>query len=222
VDVSIEDSWKKILEPEFSKPYFENIVSFLRTEKKEGKTIYPPGKQIFNAFEMTPFSSLKVLLLGQDPYHRPGQAHGLSFSVPRYTPPPPSLKTIFAELNADTGIAPPSHGCLEAWAAQGVLLLNAILTVEAGKPASHSDIGWMDFTDAVIRTVSEKKENIVFLLWGNFARSKRSLIDPFRHCILEAAHPSPLARGAFYGSRPFSKTNAYLVSKGIDPIDWHL
>jgi uracil-DNA glycosylase len=222
VDVSIEDSWKKILEPEFSKPYFENIVSFLRTEKKEGKTIYPPGKQIFNAFEMTPFSSLKVLLLGQDPYHRPGQAHGLSFSVPCNTPPPPSLKTIFAELNADTGIAPPSHGCLEAWAAQGVLLLNAILTVEAGKPASHSNIGWMDFTAAVIRTVSEKKENIVFLLWGNFARSKRSLIDPLRHCVLEAAHPSPLARGAFYGSRPFSKTNAYLVSKGIDPIDWHL
>ncbi|MFA5301280.1 MAG: uracil-DNA glycosylase [Bacteroidales bacterium] len=222
MDVSIESSWKKVLEPEFSKPYFENTASFLHAEKKQGKTIYPPGKQIFNAFEMTPFSALKVLLLGQDPYHRPGQAHGLSFSVPRNTVPPPSLKTIFAELNADTGILPPTHGCLEAWATQGVMLLNAILTVEAGKPASHSNIGWMEFTDAVIRTVSEKKDNIVFLLWGNFARSKRSLIDPSRHCILEAAHPSPLARGAFYGSRPFSKTNAYLVSKGIDPIDWHL
>ncbi|MFA5444338.1 MAG: uracil-DNA glycosylase [Bacteroidales bacterium] len=222
MDVTIEDSWKKILEPEFSKPYFENIVSFLHAEKKKGKTIYPPGKQIFNAFEMTPFSALKVLLLGQDPYHRPGQAHGLSFSVPRNIVPPPSLKTIFTELTADTGILPPSHGCLEAWAAQGVMLLNAILTVEAGKPASHSNIGWMEYTDAVIRTVSEKKENIVFLLWGNFARSKRSLIDPSKHCILEAAHPSPLARGAFYGSHPFSKTNAYLISKGIDPIDWHL
>ncbi|HOO42748.1 MAG TPA: uracil-DNA glycosylase [Bacteroidales bacterium] len=222
MDVTIEASWKKMLEPEFSKPYFENIVSFLHSEKKKGKTIYPAGRQIFNAFEMTPVSDLKVLLLGQDPYHRPGQAHGLSFSVPRNTVPPPSLKTIFAELNADTGIVPPSHGCLEAWAAQGVMLLNAILTVEAGKPASHSHIGWMEFTDAVIRTVSEKKDNIVFLLWGNFARSKRSLIDSSRHCILEAAHPSPLARGAFYGSRPFSKTNAYLVSKGIRPIDWHL
>lgn len=222
MDVRIETGWKNVLKAEFSKPYFENIASFLHTEKEHGKIIYPPGKQIFNAFEMTPFSALKVLLLGQDPYHRPGQAHGLSFSVPRNTVPPPSLKTIFAELHADTGIVPPSHGCLEAWAAQGVMLLNAILTVEAGKPASHSDIGWMEFTDAVIRTVSQQKEHIVFLLWGNFARSKKSLIDSSRHCVLEAAHPSPLARGAFYGSRPFSKTNAYLVSKGINPIDWHL
>jgi uracil-DNA glycosylase len=220
VDVKIEASWKEALGSEFSKPYFKGIVSFLHAEKEMGKTIYPPGKLIFNAFELTPLPALKVLLLGQDPYHQPGQAHGLSFSVPANVPQPPSLRTIFTELHADLGIPPAAHGCLESWARQGVMLLNAILTVEAGKPASHSKAGWMEFTDAVIRTVSGKKENVVFLLWGNFARSKRGLIDASRHCILEAAHPSPLARGAFLGSKPFSRTNAYLTSKNIQPIDW--
>jgi uracil-DNA glycosylase len=222
VDVKIEASWKNVLQPEFSKPYFEGIASFLGDEIKQGKTIYPPGKLIFNAFELTPFPALKVLLLGQDPYHQPGQAHGLSFSVPFNMPLPPSLQTIFAELKADMGISPPRHGCLEAWARQGVLLLNAILTVEAGKPASHSKTGWMEFTDAVIRTVSANKDNVVFLLWGNFARSKKNLIDASRHCVLEAAHPSPLARGAFLGSKPFSATNSYLISKGLQPVDWRL
>lgn len=222
MDVKIEASWKEVLQSEFSKPYFERIVSFLHAQKENGKTIYPPGRLIFNAFELTPFNAVKVLLLGQDPYHQPGQAHGLSFSVPRNIPPPPSLRTIFTELQADLGIIPPSHGCIEAWARQGVLLLNAILTVQAGMPASHSQSGWMEFTDAVIKTVSQQKDHIVFLLWGNFARSKRHLIDQSRHCILEAAHPSPLARGAFLGSRPFSATNSYLRSKGKEPIDWCL
>lgn len=222
MDVKIEASWKEVLQSEFSKPYFKGIVTFLHAQKDNGKTIYPPGKLIFNAFELTPFDKIKVLLLGQDPYHQPGQAHGLSFSVPRNIPPPPSLRTIFTELHADLGINPPSHGCLESWARQGVMLLNAILTVEAGKPASHSQSGWMEFTDAVIRNVSQKKDHVVFLLWGNFARSKKYLIDRSRHCILEAPHPSPLARGAFLGSRPFSTTNSYLRSKGQDPIDWRL
>ncbi len=222
MEVRIESGWKEVLKPEFSKPYFENLVSFLYKEKREGKTIYPPGSLIFNAFELTPFSTLKVLLLGQDPYHRPGQAHGLSFSVPQGVPKPPSLHTVFNELQSDLGIPSPFHGCLEPWAHQGVLLLNAILTVRAGCPASHAQAGWMDFTDAVIRTVSEQKKHVVFLLWGRFAQSKKHLIDTSVHCVLEAAHPSPLARGAFYGSRHFSATNAYLESKGIEPIDWNL
>lgn len=222
MDVRIEPGWKEVLKPEFSKPYFENLVSFLHKEKREGKTIYPPGNLIFNAFELTPFSRLKVLLLGQDPYHRPGQAHGLSFSVPLGVAKPPSLHTIFTELQSDLNILPPHHGCLESWAREGVLLLNAILTVRAGSPASHAGAGWMEFTDAVIRTVSEQKDHVVFLLWGNFARNKKHLIDTSRHCVLEAAHPSPLARGAFLGSRPFSSTNAYLTSKGVDPIEWSL
>ena len=222
MDVRIEPGWKEVLKPEFSKPYFENLVSFLHKEKREGKTIYPPGNLIFNAFELTPFSRLKVLLLGQDPYHRPGQAHGLSLSVPLGVAKPPSLHTIFTELQSDLNILPPHHGCLENWAREGVLLLNAILTVRAGSPASHANAGWMEFTDAVIRTVSEQKDHVVFLLWGNFARNKKHLIDTSRHCVLEAAHPSPLARGAFLGSRPFSSTNAYLTSKGVDPIEWSL
>ncbi|HNR27611.1 MAG TPA: uracil-DNA glycosylase [Bacteroidales bacterium] len=222
MDVKIEASWKNVLQPEFSKPYFEGIASFLHDEIRQGKTIYPPGKLIFNAFALTPFHALKVVLLGQDPYHQPGQAHGLSFSVPVTMPQPPSLQTIFTEMRSDLGISTPRHGCLEGWARQGVLLLNAILTVEAGKPASHSKTGWMDFTDAVIRTVSDQKDHVVFLLWGNFARSKRGLIDTSRHCILEAAHPSPLARGAFLGSKPFSATNMYLASKCIQPVDWRL
>lgn len=222
MEVRMEAGWKKALQAEFEKPYFAQISAFLHTEIKSGKTIYPPAKLIFNAFDSTPFDSLKVLLLGQDPYHQPRQAHGLSFSVPLGVPQPPSLRTVFTELHSDLGLTAPSHGCLEGWARQGVLLLNAVLTVEAGKPASHSGIGWMHFTDAVIKAVSDQKEHIVFLLWGNFARSKRDLIDSSKHCILEAAHPSPLARGAFYGSRPFSQTNAYLQNHGIAPINWQL
>lgn len=222
MEVRIESGWKKALQNEFEQPYFAQISAYLHQQIKEGKTIYPPAKLIFNAFEYTPFSKLKVVLLGQDPYHQPGQAHGLSFSVPVGVSQPPSLRTVFTELQNDLGIAPPTHGCLEGWARQGVLLLNAALTVEAGKPASHSRIGWMEFTDAVIKTVSDQKDHIVFLLWGNFARSKRNLIDTTRHCVLEAAHPSPLARGAFYGSRHFSATNSYLIQNGIEPINWQL
>ena len=222
MDVRIEPGWKEVLKPEFEKAYFAGISSFLHEELNNGKVIYPPAKLIFNAFEQTPFDSLKVLLLGQDPYHQPGQAHGLSFSVPYGTPQPPSLRTVFTEMQDDIGILPPAHGCLEKWARQGVMLLNAVLTVEAGKPASHGNIGWMQFTDAVISAVSPRKEHVVFLLWGNFARSKKALIDPSRHYILEAAHPSPLARGAFYGSRPFSQANRYLQANGISPVDWSL
>ncbi len=222
MDVRIENGWKEALQQEFDRPYFEQLSAFLHRQLQEGKTVYPPARFIFNAFEYTPFDKLKVVLLGQDPYHQPGQAHGLSFSVPRGVPQPPSLRTVFTELQNDLGLTPPTHGCLEGWARQGVLLLNAALTVEAGKPASHSGIGWMIFTDAVIRTVSVQKEHIVFLLWGNFARSKRDLIDTGHHCVLEAAHPSPLARGAFYGCRHFSATNTYLVQHGIEPINWQL
>lgn len=222
MDVRMEAGWKQALQTQFDAPYFARISEFLHTQLRNGVTIYPPARLLFNAFDQTPFHALKVVLLGQDPYHQPGQAHGLSFSVPKGVNPPPSLRTVYTELYNDLGIAPPNHGCLEDWAHQGVLLLNAALSVEAGKPTSHSQIGWMTFTDAVIKTVSDQKEHIVFLLWGNFARSKRTLIDTTRHCVLEAAHPSPLARGAFYGSRPFSQTNQYLESHGISPIDWHL
>ena len=223
MDVKIEASWKEVLLQEFSKPYFLQIVTFLKTEKLSGKTIYPPGGLIFNAFNTTPFDKTKVVLLGQDPYHGPGQAHGLSFSVPDGIPPPPSLINIFRELQTDIGMPTPRSGNLTRWAQQGVLLLNASLTVRANDPMSHSKIGWAEFTDTVIRKVSEQKKNIVFLLWGKFAQEKQVLIDETRHLLLKAAHPSPFsADKGFFGCRHFSKTNAYLVSNGIDPIDWML
>ena len=222
MEVRIEKSWKNALAGEFDKPYFASLVRFLHHEKAAGKRIYPPGNQIFNAFELTPVENLKVVILGQDPYHGPGQAHGLSFSVPEGIPAPPSLKNIFKEIETDLGIRMSGRTNLEKWAQQGVLLLNAVLTVQAGSAASHSRIGWKEFTDAVIRHISDNCDGVVFMLWGNFARGKKELIDSSRHYVLEAAHPSPLARGAFFGCRHFSKTNEILVSQGKAPIDWQL
>ncbi len=222
MNVNIEQTWKNALAGEFEKPYFASLVRFLHGEKASGRRIFPPGSQIFRAFELTPVPQLKVVILGQDPYHGPGQAHGLSFSVPASVPAPPSLKNIFKEIESDLGVRMSGYPDLEKWARQGVLLLNAILTVRSGEAASHSRIGWEEFTDAVIRYISDNCEGVVFLLWGNFARSKSVLIDRSKHHVLEAAHPSPLARGAFFGCRHFSKTNEYLASTGRTPIDWQL
>ena len=207
---------------EFEKPYFAALVRFLHEEKTAGKKIFPPGSQIFRAFDLTPVDKVKVVILGQDPYHGPGQAHGLSFSVPDNMPAPPSLKNIFKEIESDLGMRMSGYPNLEKWARQGVLLLNAVLTVRSGEAASHSKIGWEQFTDAVIRYISDNCEGVVFLLWGNFARSKRDLIDRSRHHVLEAAHPSPLARGAFFGCRHFSQANNILAARGLQPIDWQL
>ena len=222
MDVKIEQSWKQALEAEFDKPYFRSLVEFHHGEKAGGKVIYPPGSQIFNAFRLTPVQDVKVVILGQDPYHGPGQAMGLSFSVPDGIPAPPSLRNIFKEIHDDLGITMSGSPNLEKWARQGVLLLNAVLTVRASEAASHSNIGWQEFTDAVIRYISEQCSGVVFLLWGNFARRKKDLIDTSRHTVLEAAHPSPLAGGAFFGCRHFSKTNQILASEGKTPIDWQL
>ncbi|MBO8466182.1 MAG: uracil-DNA glycosylase [Bacteroidetes bacterium] len=222
MEVKIEQSWKNALADEFEKPYFASLVRFLHEEKAAGQRIYPPGSQIFKAFELTPVDQVKVVILGQDPYHGAGQAMGLSFSVPANIPAPPSLKNIFKEIHDDLGITMSGYPDLEKWARQGVLLLNAVLTVRAGQPASHSSIGWTEFTDAVIKYISDHCTGVVFLLWGNFARSKKALIDTSRHYVLEAAHPSPLARGAFFGCRHFSKTNEILAREGKTPIDWQL
>ena len=222
MNVKIEPTWKEALAGEFEKPYFADLVRFLHGEKAAGKTIYPPGSQIFKAFELTPVPQVKVVILGQDPYHGPGQAMGLSFSVPDGVPAPPSLVNIFREIESDLGIRMSGRPNLENWAREGVLLLNAMLTVQAGAAGSHSRIGWQEFTDAVIRYISDHCDGVVFLLWGNFARSKKELIDTSRHHVLEAAHPSPLARGAFFGCRHFSKTNEILLSEGKTPINWQL
>ncbi len=223
MDVKIEESWKEILKDEFSKVYFQQIVTFLKAEKVAGKIVYPPGPLIFNAFSKTPFANVKVVLLGQDPYHGKGQAHGLSFSVPDGVPKPPSLKNIFKELEDDVGVQSPSSGNLEQWAMRGVLLLNASLTVRQNEAGSHSKIGWLQFTDTVISKLSEEKKGIVFLLWGKFAQDKQSLIDEAKHHVLKAAHPSPFsADKGFFGCRHFSKTNRLLASEGIDAIDWKL
>jgi uracil-DNA glycosylase len=222
MEVQIEKSWKRILQNEFDKPYFEKITDFVKSEIRAGKTVYPSGKLIFNAFEKTPLDKLKVVILGQDPYHGAGQAHGLCFSVLRGIKPPPSLINIYREIESDLGIAPPNHGCLEKWTQQGVFMLNSILTVRANEATSHSKIGWETFTDAVICEISENKNGIVFLLWGNFARSKKILIDTQKHFVLEAAHPSPLAGNAFSGCRHFSQTNALLEKQGLQPINWDL
>lgn len=220
----MEASWKEILKNEFARPYFLEIVTVLKTDKAVGKTIYPPGPLIFNAFNQTPFYKVKVVILGQDPYHNPGQAHGLSFSVPNGVKPPPSLLNIYKEIQLDIGIPMPAeYGNLMRWAEQGVLLLNAILTVRANEPASHSRVGWMNFTDAVIKKLSEEKKGVVFLLWGKFAQDKQVLIDETKHFVLKAAHPSPFsAEKGFFGCRHFSKTNSILVREGLDPIDWKL
>lgn len=222
MEVKIEKSWNDALRSEFEKPYFASLVRFLHSEKDAGAVIYPPGSKIFKAFELTPVQDVKVVILGQDPYHQPGQAMGLSFSVPENVPAPPSLKNIFKEIENDLGVRMSGRPNLEAWARQGVLLLNAILTVRAGQAASHSRIGWEEFTDAVIKYLNDNCDGIVFMLWGNFARSKSALIDTRRHYVLEAAHPSPLARGAFFGCRHFSKANEILVREGKTPINWQL
>lgn len=220
MDVSIEKSWKRILRDEFNKEYFISLTNRIKKERAEGIKIFPPGSLIFNAFNKTPFDQVRVVIIGQDPYHRPGQAHGLSFSVPDGIKPPPSLVNIYKELSEDVGRSPSSSGNLERWTSQGIFLLNAILTVRDGEAASHRKIGWEIFTDAVIKLLSDKKENLIFLLWGNFARSKRDLIDQTKHHILEAAHPSPLARGAFFGCKHFSITNQILRKQGEKEIVW--
>ena len=220
--VKIEESWRKVLQPEFNKPYFSELIEFIKSEKSKGKTIYPPGPLIFNAFNTTPLSEVKVVILGQDPYIRPNQAMGLSFSVPRSVRTPPSLVNIYKEMETDIGVPVANHGDLTSWAKQGVFLLNAALTVEAGKSGSHLKKGWENFTDAVIGLISEHKEHVVFMLWGNFAKAKSTLIDSSKHLVLTAAHPSPLARGAYFGSKNFSKANEYLEANGQTPIDWQL
>ena len=220
MEVRIEQSWKRALGGEFDKEYFRALSAELHRRKAAGEVIYPAGKDIFRAFDLCPLQDVKVVILGQDPYHGEGQAMGLSFSVPEGISAPPSLKNIFKELESDLGIRLSGSPDLTRWAQQGVFLLNAVLTVRANQPASHSGLGWKEFTDAVISLLSSRREHLVFMLWGNYARSKAPLIDPGRHLVLEAAHPSPLARGAFFGCRHFSKANAYLISKGKSPIDW--
>lgn len=218
----LEESWLNVLGNEFSKPYFQALKLFLISEKQQF-SIYPPGSKIFEAFNRTPFNMVKVVLLGQDPYHGPGQAHGLCFSVPVGVKPPPSLENIFRELSSDIGIRLPNHGNLTKWADQGVLLLNATLTVRANQAGSHQNKGWEQFTDKAISALSEQREGIVFLLWGSYAQAKDKLIDESKHFILKAPHPSPLSvyRG-FYGCKHFSKTNEILFETNREPIDWRL
>ena len=220
MQVKIEKSWQEVLQTEFDKPYFENLVGFVKQEYASN-TIFPPAGQIFNAFNTCPFNNVKVVILGQDPYHGPGQAHGLCFSVNDGIQFPPSLQNIFKEITSDLGIPAPKTGNLTRWAEQGVLLLNATLTVRASQAGSHQGRGWEEFTDAVIKTISEKEENVVFILWGSYAIKKKSLINASKHCILTAPHPSPLSsyRG-FFGCKHFSQTNNYLTSKGKTPIEW--
>ena len=218
----IEASWKNLLAEEFQKPYFIQLKNFLLEEKTK-YAVFPPGDKIFNAFDLTPFDNVKVVILGQDPYHGRGQAHGLCFSVNPGIAFPPSLVNIFKELKTDLGIMPPSSGELSAWAKQGVLLLNTVLTVRENTADSHKNKGWEQFTDSVIKQISEKKEHVVFILWGNNAKVKTQIIDASKHCILTAAHPSPLsATRGFFGCAHFSKTNEYLKNKNIEPIDWRL
>lgn len=214
MNVNIEASWYQVLKEEFEKPYFEKLVSFLKQEKKSGKVIYPEGRHLFNAFALTPFHKVRVLLLGQDPYHGAGQAHGLCFSVQNGVKLPPSLLNIYKELHDDLGIEIPVNGDLSHWAQQGILMLNASLSVEAGRPMSHANIGWETFTDAVIKKVSDEKENVIFILWGRFAQQKEVLIDAKKHTILKAAHPSPLsAYNGFLGCKHFSRINELLQVK---------
>lgn len=217
--LELNKNWKEALQED---NLLAELSLRLEEEKKRGETIYPEEDLIFKAFELTPFEKVKVLILGQDPYHNPGQAMGLSFSVPQGVKTPPSLKNIFKEIESDLGVKMSGATDLSPWARQGVLLLNAVLSVRAHQPASHASIGWQKFTDSVISSLSREREGIVFLLWGNYARSKAELIDGSRHLVLQAAHPSPLARGAFFGCRHFSKTNLYLESRGEQAIDWRL
>lgn len=222
--VRLEESWLNLLNDQFEQPYFKQIKETLVKEKAAGQVIYPPGSKIFAALDNCPVDKVKAVIIGQDPYHNPGQAHGLCFSVPMGIQPPPSLINIFQELHDDLGINPPPHGNLESWAHQGILLLNASLTVRAHQAASHAGIGWQQFTDTIIQRLSQTRENLVFLLWGNFAIKKQELVAKGRgHLILTAPHPSPLsAYRGFFGCKHFSKANAYLQSKGLEPIDWRV
>ncbi len=223
VNIQIEDSWKAALTEEFEKPYFAEIRRFLQEEKAAGKIIYPPGSLIFNAFNSTPFEKVRVVILGQDPYHGAGQAHGLCFSVQHGVKPPPSLVNIYKELKDDVGFEIPKHGNLQKWTEQGVFLLNAMLTVEANQPASHQKKGWEEFTNAVIQKLSKERNGLIFILWGNFAQQKAVLIDETKHTILKAAHPSPFsAYNGFFGCKHFSKTNEILKARGEVEIDWQV
>ncbi len=221
--IKLNESWLQPLQPEFDAPYMKALREFLVEQRENGKTIFPKGNEWFAALDSTPLDKVRVVILGQDPYHGPGQAHGLSFSVRPGVPPPPSLINIFKELHTDLGIPKPSHGHLQHWADQGVLLLNAVLTVEAGRAASHQGKGWEKFTDAVIRLLNDSPKPLVFILWGSYAQKKAAFVDRSRHLVITSAHPSPLsAHNGFFGSKPFSKANAYLKSHGEPEVDWSL
>jgi uracil-DNA glycosylase len=221
--LQLEESWARVLSPEFDQPYMAELKQFLVEEKAAGRIIYPAGSLIFNALNSTPLENVKVVILGQDPYHGPGQAHGLSFSVLPGIPLPPSLRNIFKEVHDDLGLPMPDHGCLQPWADQGVLLLNATLTVERGKAGSHQGHGWEGFTNRVIEVVNSHRSGVVFMLWGSFAQQKAELVDPQKHCVLSAPHPSPFsARRGFFGCRHFSKANHWLQEQGATPINWAL
>lgn len=222
-EIKLEPSWKAVLEDEFAKDYMQSLRSFLRQEKHRGKIIYPSGSDYFRAMNLTPFDQVKVVILGQDPYHGPGQAHGLSFSVLPNVAIPPSLVNMYKELESDLGITAARHGCLEHWAKQGVLLLNSVLTVEHRQAASHQGRGWEIFTDRIVAQLNERREHIVFMLWGSYAQKKGRIIDTSRHLVLQSAHPSPLsAYRGFFGSKPFSRANDYLTGHGLSPVQWQL
>ncbi len=221
--IDLEPGWLALLEDEFTQPYMQALREFLRHEKAAGKVIYPAGSQIFAALNKTPRDQVTAVLLGQDPYHGPGQAHGLCFSVPKGVPPPPSLQNIYRELHSDLGLGPFPHGCLEAWAAQGLLLLNSVLTVERNQAGSHQGKGWETFTDRVIEVLSAREQPCVFLLWGSYAQKKGAMIDRNKHLVLQAPHPSPLsAHRVFFGCRHFSLCNEFLTRNGMPPIDWRV
>lgn len=221
--VQLEASWKALLQPEFERAYMHELRAFLLQEKHAGKQVFPAGRDMFNALNSTPFDRVRVVILGQDPYHGPGQAHGLCFSVQPGVEIPPSLRNIYKELASDLGIAPARHGCLQSWAAQGVLLLNAVLSVEAGRAASHQGRGWEQFTDRIIALLNERREHLVFMLWGSHAQKKGQFIDRSRHLVLESPHPSPLsASRGFLGNRHFSRANQYLLAHGLEAVDWRV
>ena len=222
-EIKLEPSWLSRLAPEFDKDYMVQLRNFLREEKQSGKRVFPPGSEIFSAFEHTPLERVKVVILGQDPYHGEGQAHGLCFSVRRGVALPPSLRNIFKELHSELGIPEPAHGCLDAWADRGVLLLNSVLSVECARAASHQGRGWEQFTDQVIDVINRERTGVVFMLWGSYAQRKGAIIDPARHCILKAPHPSPLsAHRGFFGCGHFLAANDYLQAQGETPVDWRL
>lgn len=221
--VKLNQSWLKRLQGEFDAPYMQDLKRFLETERTAGKTIYPKGSEWFSALDQTPFDDVRVVILGQDPYHGEGQAHGLCFSVREGVRPPPSLLNIYKEMKSDLGLEPPKHGDLSSWAKQGVLLLNSVLTVEAGRAASHQGKGWEQFTDRIIRQLNDEKQNLVFILWGSYAQKKAAFVDRNKHMVITSAHPSPLsAHNGFFGSKPFSRCNEYLLAHGLKPIDWSI